>query len=78
MNLLAGNPLFTVANHTIMQLNHLQSEIIHSVRNLKTAQQQDVLLYIADLQKEDQRIKEKLKDQALKEIRQALRKEVFV
>lgn len=78
MNLLEGNPLFTILNHSNMQLNHLQAEIIHSVRTLKAAQQQDVLLYIADLQKEDQWIKEKLKHQALKEIRQALTKEVFV
>jgi len=78
MNLLSGNPFFTIANYTTMQLNPIQSEILHSVQTLKADQQHDVLLYIADLQKKDLRVKEQLRKQALKEIRQALRREFSV
>lgn len=60
-----------------MQLSNLQSEILHSVEKLKADQQKDVLEYISELQLNDQRVKARLKSQALKEIRHALRHEVF-
>ncbi|CAD5269489.1 MULTISPECIES: hypothetical protein [Imperialibacter] len=60
-----------------MQLSNLQSEILHSVENLKTDQQKDVLEYISELQLNDQRVKARLKSQALKEIRLALKNEAF-
>lgn len=60
-----------------MQLSNLQSEILHSVEKLKADQQKNVLEYISELQLNDQRVKERLKEQALKEIRQVLSKGVF-
>lgn len=59
-----------------MQLNQLQSEILLSVKRLKADQQKDVLQYIGDLRQSDRRLKERLKNQALREIQRALRKEV--
>lgn len=60
-----------------MQLSNLQSEILHSVEKLKADQQKNVLEYISELQLNDQRVRQRLKQQALKEIRLALSKEVF-
>ena len=76
MNLLPPKTYIRVANTYDMQLNQLQSEILLSVKRLKADQQMDVLQYIGDLRQSDRRAKERLKIQALREIQQALRKEV--
>ncbi len=56
-----------------MQLSQIQSDILVSVKKLRADQQKNVLQYIDELHQNDLRLKEKLKNQALKEIRQALR-----
>lgn len=76
MNLLPPKTYIRVANIYDMQLNQLQSEILLSIKRLKADQQMDVLQYIGDLRQSDRRVKERLKNQALREIQQALRKEV--
>lgn len=78
MNMLRGKPLFTLTNIVAMQLNHLQSEILLSVKKLKAEQQKDVLQFIDDLHQHNQKVRERLKQRALKEIRQALRGDVAV
>lgn len=76
--MLRGKPLFTLTNIVAMQLNHLQSEILLSVKKLKAEQQKDVLQFIDDLHQHNQKVRERLKQRALKEIRQALRGDVAV
>lgn len=76
MNLLPPKTYIRVANIYDMQLNQLQSEILLSIKRLKADQQMDVLQYIGDLRQSDRRVKERLKNQALREFQQALRKEV--